>query len=491
MGKLPSALIAILIFSGLAFSQTQIGGGTCSLSSLTGNYWVTTNSRTVSASKVLSDVDQTVGMVLFDGKGHMAFNVTDNSAGGTGQNFQTSGAVNISSDCTGTVFLADNQGSFNLVVFNQGNAFNMTGTDGTATIAINGGRLPSSCVTSMLSGSFSIGATGLQITSHSISGTADLSGFFQFDGAGNVTAKWNFYFGAKSVSIDATGTYTMNKPSDCLGTITMTGSGGNVVQLWFAVANQTGGDFQLIGAGPNAIFQGAAHPNFSNPGQSVTNGASFKPALAPPGAIFAIFGKGLGPDPAQYGSTLPLPSTLGPTQVTVNGEATPMFYAGPGQINAQMPVDIKPGLATVVVTNGKSTSNAVAVNVPVVGPGIFTYGDNHAVVINAPGSTNSQAAPAHVGDTVVVYFTGGGPVNASGDWTSGNPAPLGSSPLKESNTVTVNGKTAHVDYMGLTGGSVGLYQANFAVPQVAAGDLPLVITVNGVKSNSAVISIAE
>jgi uncharacterized protein (TIGR03437 family) len=178
--------------------------------------------------------------------------------------------------------------------------------------------------------------------------------------------------------------------------------------------------------------------------------------------------------------------------VTVNGETAPLFYAGPGQINAQMPLDIPPGLATVEVTNGNVKSNAAAVMVPEAAPGIFTYGPkNHAVVINPSGATNADGVPAHVGDTVVAYFTGGGPVTPSGTWATGDASPLGSSPVTATNSVTVNGKAADVSYVGLSGGSVGLYQANFVIPQVAAGDHPLVITINGVKSNSAAITIAE
>jgi uncharacterized protein (TIGR03437 family) len=55
----------------------------------------------------------------------------------------------------------------------------------------------------------------------------------------------------------------------------------------------------------------------------------------------------------------------------------------------------------------------------------------------------------------------------------------------------VNGAAAQVQYVGLSGGLVGLYQANFVVPQVTAGNHPLVITVNGVASNSAAITVAE
>ena len=157
-----------------------------------------------------------------------------------------------------------------------------------------------------------------------------------------------------------------------------------------------------------------------------------------------------------------------------------------------MPDDLKPGLATLTVSNGKASSNSAAVYVPSAAPGIFTYGpNNHAVVINPKGATNSDAIPAHVGDEVVAYFTGGGPVNASGPWTTGEASPAGESPVSNKFSVTVNGKAAFVDYIGLTGGSVGLYQANFVIPQVVAGDHPLVIAVNGVASKAAMISVSD
>jgi uncharacterized protein (TIGR03437 family) len=157
-----------------------------------------------------------------------------------------------------------------------------------------------------------------------------------------------------------------------------------------------------------------------------------------------------------------------------------------------MPIDIAPGLATVAVTNGNAKSNAAAVTISQAAPGIFVYGpNNHAVVINPHGATDSENLPALVGDTVVAYFTGGGPVTPSGAWTTGAASPDGSSPVTSSNSVTVNGKVAKVNYVGLSGGTVGLYQANFVIPNVIAGDHPLVITVNGVKSNSATITIGD
>jgi uncharacterized protein (TIGR03437 family) len=144
------------------------------------------------------------------------------------------------------------------------------------------------------------------------------------------------------------------------------------------------------------------------------------------------------------------------------------------QIDAQMPWDI-PGnsVASVMVTNGSSVSNAAAVYVPAGGtPGISEFANDRAVVVNADNSVNEGSAPASVGDEVVVYFTGGGPVMASGNLITGSPAPAGLSPVTGENSITVGGVQATVVYMGLTPGSIGLYQANFIVPQTRQGDLP-------------------
>jgi uncharacterized protein (TIGR03437 family) len=43
---------------------------------------------------------------------------------------------------------------------------------------------------------------------------------------------------------------------------------------------------------------------------------------------------------------------------------------------------------------------------------------------------------------------------------------------------------ASIKYIGLTSGSIGLYQANFIVPQLAKGTYPVVITIAGQASNT-------
>ena len=170
-----------------------------------------------------------------------------------------------------------------------------------------------------------------------------------------------------------------------------------------------------------------------------------------------------------------------------------MFYVSPGQINAQLPVSTQLGLATIVVKNGSSTSNAAAFTVPETGPGIFTFqqnGQTRAVVQNPDYSVNAADNPAKVGDILVAYFTGGGPVQNKGLGT-GTPAPGGLSRVTNSSFVTVANKPAMVTYVGLTPNFVGLYQVNFKVPGVAAGDYPLILNIGGQASNAPVITVSN
>lgn len=430
-------------------------------------------------------------MVSFDGQGNFTGTYVVNTNSVTGQAGKYNGTVSISSNCSGTITFPN--GPYNLVVYNQGKAYLSSGADNQSTYTSAGTVLPTACLTASLSGVYAFNANGYVFTGTSITAVSAETGLIQFDGQGNVTAaNWSMTAGTTTTTVAASGTYAVNTPSSCLGTATLADPNGKAYTFSFAVTNPTGADFSLAASGPQVIFTGTAHNAFLNPSQSVSNGADFKAGETAPGSIFSIFGEDLGAAPGVDAAVLPLPATIGPAHVTVNGETAPLFYAGPGQINAQMPIDIPPGLATVVVTNGSTKSNAAAVTIPQAAPGIFTYGtNNHAVVINPSGATNADGVPAHVGDTVVAYFTGGGPVMPSGTWTTGAASPDGTSPVTSTNSVTVNGKPANVSYVGLSGGSVGLYQANFVIPQVAAGDHPLVITINGVRSNSAAITIAE
>jgi uncharacterized protein (TIGR03437 family) len=245
----------------------------------------------------------------------------------------------------------------------------------------------------------------------------------------------------------------------------------------------------LLEANSGFVRTGAGHSAFLNPTRSIGNVASYAVNATPPGSVFALFGTGLATaNRAAQATNVPLPTTLLTTTVKVNGESAPLFYVDSGDIDAQMPWDIPEGtVASVVVNFGTETSNAAAVFVPATGtPGVSFYGNNRAVVVNPNGNVNSSTDAASVGNEVVLYFTGGGPVQASGTLVSGAPTPYGLWPVIGSNTatVTVGGINATTAYIGLTPGSIGLYQANFYVPQIARGTYPVVITIGGQASNT-------
>ena len=88
-----------------------------------------------------------------------------------------------------------------------------------------------------------------------------------------------------------------------------------------------------------------------------------------------------------------------------------------------------------------------------------------------------------------MYMTGQGAVsnpNASGAPALGSPLSM----TLATTTATVGGTNAEVLFSGLAPGFVGLLQANVRIPNVAAGAQPLVVTIGGAPSNSALITVA-
>jgi uncharacterized protein (TIGR03437 family) len=55
----------------------------------------------------------------------------------------------------------------------------------------------------------------------------------------------------------------------------------------------------------------------------------------------------------------------------------------------------------------------------------------------------------------------------------------------------VGGQPAIIFFAGLAPRFVGLMQVNLQIPNVNSGDQPLVITIGGVRSNTALIAIAQ
>lgn len=462
--------------------------GACTSATLSGTYSLTLTGRAVNSTLVVGKVYQAVGELTFDGTSAVTGNVvafTSAAPGGVATNM--GGTYTIPSNCVGTLNITTGDtASYVLIPYNSGNDYVITGQDATYELTGSGGPQPATCLNSTLSGNYVFSGNGFSLAAGAITGANDISGLLTFDGGFKVTGSWSIATNGASTPDTGTGGYVM--PA-CIGSATLTDPSGVGYNLWFVLTTADGANMAMIGATATEMFTSTAHSTMTNPGLAVANAAGASGGT-PPGSLFSIYGTNLSTSTAQPTSST-YPDTLGGASVTVNGEPAPLSYASPTQINAEMPLDITGGVATVVVKVGTASSNAVAATVPATAvPGIFVSPSNRAIAQNYPSYIqNSPSTPAPAGSVIIVYFTGGGPVEGGSVLMTGHAAPNQAFDVTETPSATINGIAATVDYAGLTPGFIGLYQANIVVPKVAAGDQKLIIKIGGTASPAALVSI--
>jgi len=230
----------------------------------------------------------------------------------------------------------------------------------------------------------------------------------------------------------------------------------------------------------------AATPHITSNG--VVNAASYVAQLSP-GSLGSIFGSSFGTATATAGA--PLPLNLSGISVTVNGRSAPVLAVTPGQINFQVPWATEIGSASVVVSVNGTLSNTASVPVVAAAPGLFAQSAGRALVQNADYSVNTAQNPAKMGTTIVTYVNGSGPVSSS--LADGSLTPM-APPIYSTAQVsaTIGNENAQVSFAGLAPGMVGLMQMNIQVPSdLAGGNYPLTVSINGAASNSGIISLAQ
>jgi uncharacterized protein (TIGR03437 family) len=227
----------------------------------------------------------------------------------------------------------------------------------------------------------------------------------------------------------------------------------------------------------------------------VVNGASFA-ARTPvaPGSIISLFGRNL-VSQATGVTGFPLPTSLGGLAMKIGDQDAPLFYANNGQVNAQVPVELadKTAASVVLTMNGKVSPPEPLLLSPVQ-PGIFTYDDGgvpHAAVLDERNALVGKANPAVRGTVIQVYATGLGPTDPV--VKTGEPGPSNPAAVLVAGTqltATLGGVPAEIQFKGLAPGYVGLYQVNLKVPSgLPSGDLPLVLTANGLPSKEAMLPV--
>ena len=223
---------------------------------------------------------------------------------------------------------------------------------------------------------------------------------------------------------------------------------------------------------------------FLNP-QGVLNAASFAPPGYPisPGGVMTLFGTGF-PATAVTASAPPFGSTLGGVQVSVNGTAAPVYSVSSTQISAIVPFGVTGSTATIVVTVNSVKSNSVVVPLAATSPGIFSFpanGISNAAALHADYSLVTATKPATQGEIISMYLTGlGGTKPAVAD---GVAAP-GKAPfalIAGGLAIYVGGVQVpanQIYYKGLAPTLAGLYQVNFMIPNVAAGNIGVAVQTN-------------
>ncbi len=191
-----------------------------------------------------------------------------------------------------------------------------------------------------------------------------------------------------------------------------------------------------------------------------------------PGSLISIFGSGLAAGLSSANS-IPISTTLSDvTSVTINGMSAPLMFVSDGQISAQVPWEVVPGPANVIVNRASSSSQPMPVQVNAFAPSVFALGlgSLQALATNADGTLTAptgavaafNAHPATAGDTITLFATGLGTVN---------PPPLDGANSSDTMRMTtsvpsvqIGGVGAQVSFSGLSPQFVGIYQLNVVIP---------------------------
>ena len=286
---------------------------------------------------------------------------------------------------------------------------------------------------------------------------------------------------------------TQNLPAGGLGTIVITIGGATTAYTGALV-------FEGLGA-PEA------KPEFGS--SSLLGAASFGQAAT--GGLASLFvGIAEFVGATAVASTVPLPAQLAETTVEFTpqgtsavtkeqaaGVAAPLvFVSGPAnQINLQIPWEVPPGIASVVVTAAGVVSDAVNIAIAEFAPGIFSFDSgagravaffNDGTIIQPVGTFGLAARPAAIGEAFSVLATGMGPTNPAS--VTGDSSSVGGTFVLRNTvaqpTVTIGGVPAQVFASILSPEFVGVYQV-VVIPQAGtpAGDaVPIIIDIGGAMS---------
>ncbi len=265
-------------------------------------------------------------------------------------------------------------------------------------------------------------------------------------------------------------------------------------------AGAGGRAFVVVGRGPLYTLALALHADpFQGSGLyidplgivSVSSHSPVTSSIAP-GEIVAIAGSGFATD-AVNADTLPLPTSLAGTSVTVNGRLAPIESVSPTQITVVVPGNMPENYVTFQVSSRGLTSNAVTMYANNTAPGVFTLNGSGAgpgAVLHTNGTLVNEANPARPGEAIEIFLTGLGEVVPPVPDGAGGPAfPL--SRVSRPISVYIAGQATFVGFAALAPGFVGIYELYVLIsPSLSGGNQLLAIATPDAFTQQATIFIA-
>ncbi len=269
---LSSCLLAVPLVA-----QTQIGGGTCTSSTLSGPDAVSLTGRQVTSSGSFTNVLQGNGLANFDGLSKVTLTLTTDTLKSVATPLNWSGTYSMQSNCAGVITITSGgSATLNLVSYDGGVDFLLAGNDAIYSYTGSGNDQPSTCSAATFSGVYTFTATGYTLSSGSVSGATTGSGLAQFDGQSHVTANFTISTNGQPNSVATlTGSYSLS--SNCLGSATLTDSRSNSYVMSFSVTNiatvNSATFYLTLALNGGVLVSGTAHPAY---GQPVTSPADLK-----------------------------------------------------------------------------------------------------------------------------------------------------------------------------------------------------------------------
>jgi uncharacterized protein (TIGR03437 family) len=219
-----------------------------------------------------------------------------------------------------------------------------------------------------------------------------------------------------------------------------------------------------------------------------------------PGSWVSIYGRNLAPGVVTWNGDFP--TTLGGTSVSVNDRPAYLRFVSPFQIDLQAPDDTAAGIVNVVVTTPTGAA-ASTVKLAQFGPSFSVLDGRHVAGImvrsNGSGAYGSgtydivgptgaslgyKTVAAQAGDILILFGAGFGPTTPP---VPAGKAYSGDAATTDSVQLLINNIAVAPAFSGII--SAGLYQISVVpVPAgLGVGDVPLLATVGGFKTQSGVV----